>query len=297
MGDSLVQKLTMSQVQAKVGTLAQTNHYLVEINLSANLNKHFQKSYPNDPKILEISKFMNTLGHLCSEATLPTSAYATSEVKDNYMGITQEFAHTRLYTDIDLTFYVDSEYSVMRFFEGWMDYIAGGNSSGKDASGRQVAPAEPAAATSLNKNIYRRFNYPDDYKASTLKIHKFERDFSSVLEYTFINAFPKSLNPVSVAYGPSDILKTTVTFNFDRYVVNRTSLVQNSTTKSPTSPVPPTTLPQTEANWRYSEEQLKKFQRDAYINGTNGRIFKGSIGQNLDAQYGVTRNSRGDIVE
>ena len=41
---------------------------------------------------------------LCSEASLPGTSLATAEVKDNFMGIPQEFAHTRLYTDIDFTY-------------------------------------------------------------------------------------------------------------------------------------------------------------------------------------------------
>ena len=34
-------------------------------------------------------------GILCSDASLPTSSYATAEVKDNFMGIPQQFAHTK----------------------------------------------------------------------------------------------------------------------------------------------------------------------------------------------------------
>ena len=70
--------------------------------------------------------FKNRLGLLCSEATIPTSSYATAEVKDNFMGVSQEFAHTRINTDIDFTFYVDREYKVLGFFEAWIDYISGG---------------------------------------------------------------------------------------------------------------------------------------------------------------------------
>ena len=40
------------------------------------------------------------------------------------MGISQEFAHTRLYTDFDFTFYVDNDYNNLRFFEGWIDFIS-----------------------------------------------------------------------------------------------------------------------------------------------------------------------------
>lgn len=203
----------MAEMGQKVGNLAQTNYFYVEMGLTRELKDHFRGSYAGDASIGTIEQFIERLGYLCSEASLPTTSYATSEVKDNFVGITQEFAHTRLYTDLDLTFYVDADYQVLRFFEGWMDYISGGNRAG-----------EPAAGSELGRNVYRRLNYPNFYKMDNMKIYKFERDYRKVLEYNFVNAFPKSVATVAVSYGAADILKVTVTFNFDRYVVKRSDL-------------------------------------------------------------------------
>ena len=216
MGNSLVQKINMSRARELVGNLAQTNYYLVNIPLTKQLVNHFSTSYPD---LGDIDVFVRQkLGYLCSEATLPTTSYATAEVKDNYIGITQEFAHTRLYTDMDLTFYVDANYSVLRFFEGWMDYISGGNIKGD----------EPAAATDLRTNIYRRFNFPNFYKVQNMTILKFERDYDKVLEYTFVNAFPKGVTSIPVSYGAADLLKVTVSFNYDRYVVTRNTITKDN---------------------------------------------------------------------
>lgn len=196
----------MYDAREKIGNLAQTNYYFVEMSaLSDSISKHFKNSYAGD--FGDLSRFVNRLGYLCSEASLPTSSYATAEVKDNYMGVTQEFAHTRIYTDLDLTFYVDAEYKVLRFFEGWMDYIAGGG--------------EVSAASNPRKDVYRRFNYPKFYKLDNLKLYKFERDYRYSLNYSFINAFPKSVSALPVSYGPAEILKVTVTFNYDRYIVKK----------------------------------------------------------------------------
>ncbi|MFZ9715570.1 MAG: hypothetical protein ACO3CE_04740 [Pelagibacteraceae bacterium] len=207
----------MSEIRSQIGNLAQTNYYFVVLMLSPQLKDHFSKNYPLDPELANINKFVERLGYLCSEASLPTTSYATAEVKDNFIGVTQEFAHTRLYTDLDMTFYVDADYQVLRFFEGWMDYISGGNSQDL---------GEPAAASNKNTNIYRRFNYPNFYKMQTMQIQKFERDYQRILEYQFINAFPKSIATVPVSYGAADILKVTVTFNFDRYIVTRSQFIQ-----------------------------------------------------------------------
>lgn len=207
--------ITMRNADAYFGKMAMTNYYQLFITPQwGNFANGFGK-YLNDQNskynIPEFSRFATTLGLLCSEANLPASSYATSEVKDNYLGITQEFAHTRLYTDIDLTFYIDRDYNVLRFFEAWMDYVSGGS--------------RVAAGTEVNTNVYRRFNYPDYYKNSGIYIKKFEKDWKASrapnITYQLINAFPKSMASIPVSYGSADLLRVSVTFNYDRYVIYR----------------------------------------------------------------------------
>ena len=190
-----------SDVKKIFGNLSQTNHYLVNFSILTTVDKelldHIKGFGVNTDFISRNS------GLLCSEASLPGSSLATAEVKDNFMGIPQEFAHTRLYTDIDFTFYVDHDYNNLRFFEGWIDFISSG--SGQN---------------DLQGNYYRRMRYPDKYKCQTMSITKFERDFKSRIDYLFINAFPKLVTAVPVSYGQADILRVSVSFNYDRYVVN-----------------------------------------------------------------------------
>ena len=200
----LVQRITMQDVKDKLGKLSITNQY--QVNFSS-----LKKTITDYLEIIGLDYAKEFLsrdaGILCSEASLPASAFATGEVKDNFMGIPQEFAHTRLYTDIDFTFYVDQDYTLLRIFEGWMDYIA----SGADTDG--VGPGQ--------RGFYRRFKYPNDYKCDTMSITKFEKNLGRTLLYEFVNAFPKSITPIPVTYGTADLLKVTVSFNYDRYVVTR----------------------------------------------------------------------------
>jgi len=185
-----------------VGDLSQTNHYMVSFStLNNTLMSYIQTKigFQEDVRLFLSRK----TGLLCSEASLPTSSLATGEVRDNFMGIPQEFAHTRLYTDIDFTFYVDTNYVNLRIFESWMDYISGGS-----------------GADELTENYYRRMTYPSTYKVQTMFISKFEKDFNSQIDYQFINAFPKLVTAIPVAYGAADLLKVTVQFSYDRYIVN-----------------------------------------------------------------------------
>lgn len=209
-------KLSMSQSRDVIGSPALTNHYYVDIPLLPKLSDFI--GYKSKTEVNQINNFVNRkLGFFCSEATLPVSSYATAEVKDNFMGVPQEFAHTRLYTDLDFTFYVDHDYNLLRYFELWMDFI----SSGADTSEEL---GSTLSQFNEGKNYYRRLKFPSDYKSDRIKIVKFERDYKTGLYYQFVNAFPKALTSIPVSYGPADLLKVTVTFNYDRYIVERSSM-------------------------------------------------------------------------
>ena len=182
------------------GKISQSNHYVVSFSeLTSPVTQHIRTRFG----VSDVRSFVSRKsGILCSEASLPTSGFATAEVKGDFMGVPQEFAHTRLYTDVDFTFYIDNDYKNLRIFEGWMDYISSGSGVNENS-----------------KVYYRRFQYPDTYKCDTMYITKFEKDYQSELVYHFRNVFPKSMTAIPVSYGAADILKVNVTFNYDRYVM------------------------------------------------------------------------------
>jgi len=200
--ETLVKPYNMSIANRLMGPLAQTNHFLVTIS---SLTPEVETYLQNFTKASDLRRFLSERsGILCSDASLPTTAYATAEVRDNFMGVPQQYAHTRIYTDIDFTFYIDDDYTILKTFEGWMEYISSGANNFMDQQ---------------TKSFYRRMRYPDSYKCNTLYINKFEKNFKRTMRYQFINAFPKSMSSVPVTYGPADILKVTVSFNYDRYIV------------------------------------------------------------------------------
>jgi len=202
--EGLVQKITMTDAKLKFGNLSLNNQYQVHF---AGFNTSIINYLRNNLGILNADDFISRqMGILCFDASLPASALATAEVKDNFMGVPQEFAHSRLYTDIDFTFYIDKDYTLLTIFEGWMDYITSGAETEVD---------------DLQKPYYRRLKYPDTYKVSSMYISKFEKNADRGITYQFINAFPKSITPIPVTYGSADLLKVSVSFNYDRYIVNR----------------------------------------------------------------------------
>ena len=195
--------ISMRDAKDIFGKISQTNHYVVSFSALNNaVVNHIRRKFG----VSDARDFVSRKsGLLCSEAVLPASGYATAQVKGDFMGIHQEFAHTRLYTDINFTFYVDNDYKNLRIFEGWMDYISSGSNKEVDEN---------------TDFYYRRFQYPDTYKVDTMYISKFERDYKNEMVYQFRNAFPKSMTSIPVAYGTADLLKINVTFNYDRYIIS-----------------------------------------------------------------------------
>ena len=202
MAESVVRRITIPEAKTLIGPLAENNQYLVTFS---TLNPQISDYLTNYSGVSNLNDFLSRrAGILCSNASLPATAYATGEVKDNFMRIPQQFAHTRIYTDIDFSFYVDKDYTLLKIFEGWMEYMSSGSNS------------------SVKQNeigYYRRMRYPDTYKVSSMYINKFEKDYKKAIRYRFVNAFPKSMTNIPVNYGPAEVLKITVSFNYDRYIL------------------------------------------------------------------------------
>ena len=68
---------------------------------------------------------IDRLNIMCSEAVLPGSSLATTEINNDYTGVTERHAYRRIYDEtIDLNFYVDAgNYIPIRFFETWISEI------------------------------------------------------------------------------------------------------------------------------------------------------------------------------
>ena len=203
MAETTIKPYNLSVAKNLIGPLAQTNHFQVTFSSLRPSVESYLRDYL---KVDDIRNFLSRrAGILCDSASLPTTAYATAEVRDNFMGVPQQYAHTRIYTDLDFSFYVDEDYNLLKIFEGWMEYISSGANSSTLADDRAY---------------FRRMRYPDSYKCDTMYINKFEKNFKKTMRYRFVNVFPKAMSAVPVAYGPADILKVNVSFNFDRYIVN-----------------------------------------------------------------------------
>ena len=195
----------ISDFLPRMQNVAQTSHYLVKFALPiSGVRSYLRRKGINDRFVAEDA------GLLVSDAVLPGSAMAAVNVAGDFQGVIERFAHTRNFTQINLEFYVDNDYTSLKFIEHWMEYITG-------------AISDPA-----KDNYHFQLHYPSEYKSNETRIVKFERDYNRFLEYKFIGLFPLSLNSTRVSYQGSQVLKASAAFSFDRYICGEsTSLVRD----------------------------------------------------------------------
>ena len=197
------ERLTLSDIKSRLLNVSQSSLYRLTLSVPQAVRNRLSLS----------SVDYDNISLLCCEAALPGSSLTTHEVNNDYHGVTEKMAYRRMYDEtLGLTFYVDRSYKIVELMETWMNYISGMD----DAN--------------LYKDPYvsYRMSYPNSYK-NNIYLTKFERDhFSSqsnlvrtTLDYTFVQAFPLALTSMPVSYEGSDVLKCSVSFNFIRYVTQK----------------------------------------------------------------------------
>ena len=210
------QKLTVSKIKSRLLNTAQSSLYRLTLSVPQAVRNRLSLS----------SLDYDNISLLCSEAVLPGSSLTTHEATNDYAGVTEKMAYRRMYDEtISLTFYVDRDYKVLKLFETWMDYITGIDDT----------------STYETPYVSYRMSYPVTYK-NNIFITKFEKDqfmreYSNsrkasarvprtILDYTFVNAFPLSLTSIPVSYEGAQVLKCNVSFNFIRYVQKRRATIR-----------------------------------------------------------------------
>ena len=182
--------------------IAQTSHYLVYFKPPGGVI-----DYVRTNKGVDWSAMAERINIRCFEAKLPTSNFATHDVTSDFMGVTEKMAYRRIYDDtFSVSLFIDQEYKILHFFEGWMDFIAGKQSNGVTNTGFK------------NFTNGTRMKYPSQYRTNAIELIKFDRSLDNAIKYSFIEGFPISMDSMEVSYGASDLLRMSVNFNFVRYV-------------------------------------------------------------------------------
>lgn len=211
--------ITMSELKSRIMTPATTSHYEVyflaptgsggsTLGVPDGVLRDIRTSERYNLPVTSDEQILINLS--CSETTLPGSSFMTHEITNDRSGVTEQHVYRRSYDNrIDFTFFVDRNYVILRFFEGWMASITNEDKFDFDPQ---------------NKGSRYVVKFPKVYQSDSLYITKFEKDVGrpdeqTQLRYGFNGAYPVAINSIPVSYGPSDLLKVTVTMSFIRYWV------------------------------------------------------------------------------
>ena len=206
-------KADFGKVKAHLLNPSLSSYFMVTVpdGPSGNANAAWKKFKGQN----KIPTGLEKLQLLCSEATLPGSSLVTHEIRNDRTGVTERHAYRRMFDDrIDFTFMVNAgkeAYLPIKFFEGWIKYIAG----------ESIASGDGKVGIK-NENYAYRMKYPADYRAPDgLTVVKFERSsgFGGGLAYNFIGAYPIAVTSMPVSYDTTQVLKSTVSFTYLRYYI------------------------------------------------------------------------------
>ena len=168
--------------QTALGAPSLSSFYIVNLDLAMGSSNSdgAEESLENwlaSCGVMDTPYAMRRYSLLATEAILPGTAMSVLEEKGSRQGITERFATQRAYNDIAITYYIPSDYSSLRLFQEWINFMnplyykggVGTNDVRFDNGNRDGYP------NAYESNSFHRFRYPNEYKKS-LTITKFERN-------------------------------------------------------------------------------------------------------------------------
>ena len=201
--------------------IASSNRYQISIISNAGLSAAIGISGVTEPIVYEYDQSGTNSGaklsYLADEVTIPGYNIATGELKGIVPGINPKYAHTRQFSEANITFMMDINHTPLKMMDNWANYMF---------------PTIDANGTS-----YFKTRYYDDYCADIV-IDKIETGSSRVARlspaqrmalgtgetcYTvtrtrLINAFPYVMSGITVNNGPNQPIKFQTTFYYERMV-------------------------------------------------------------------------------
>lgn len=164
--------MKISEFKAKAGSgLARTNRYAVNFSLPATLSGNYDL-----PMILMF----------CERVEIPGLNVNTVPIRD--YGEIREMPYEFNYDPIPMSFYVDTEMQVKKFFDDWI--------------------------MSVQNPTNRNFNYYKDFTSAKLTIEVQDLNDYTKYKVELFDAYPKTVSPVTLSYEDKNIMRMQVMFAF-----------------------------------------------------------------------------------
>ena len=230
--------LTDFVANVKAG-VAKPQYFSVQLTLPQDLNGAFSQHMP---KIILF----------CDQAQIPGISFSTAQVRS--YGEFKEVPYEKLFEQVNLSFYVDSDMIVRKLFDSWVGLI--------------------------QNPVTREFNYPRYYISDKIDIMVNDVNSQDRYKVTLHRAYPKAVSAIQLDYAAKDVMKLQVTLSY-QYATTETLGKYNSEGDNPL-----TALSAQMPNYEYGFGSAMAIPVD-YFNDFSK--FQQAY-QNVDFSYGGVRN-------
>ena len=236
---------TIKEIMEKMGVrggMALTSMYRVRINKGSERLNSALEDYDWFPEWTRDQQFIELM---CDEAQLPNIQAQTGLMTGRHLGEgSYQYPHTRVYSDLSMSFICDAAMTQLKFFSSWHDFIFGSRDSIADGFRPQrtkVESAEELLGQGGNPmNSVVRAKYPEKYVCDirVMKVDQGPKADRASIMYILRDAYPYSIDTIPLAYGTSQLTKCTVNFYYKKHDIIYNAALKNEATFD-TSVAPP----------------------------------------------------------
>lgn len=126
----------------------------------------------------------------CDSASIPGLSLMTNDVA--VYGEARQMPTQRLFSEMSLSFYVDLDLTIKKYFDAWMDFI-------------------------INPNT-RTCRYYDDY-TTQMEVIVHDKNFNIRYKVKLFECYPKAINNVTLDYNDHNPMKLSVSIQYKYYKI------------------------------------------------------------------------------
>ena len=153
----------------------------------------------NVPSIIS----MRDLRFFCQAVTVPGINFELAQYKSKGIGFPEFMPVSATPDNLNCTFMLDSNHSIITFFHKWANSIINvGGSIGSNAAGLDS----------------REINYKSEYTTSLSIKHFSTTDESKFYRYDFEGVFPSQLSSQTLSWADSSVSTLTVNFSYEKII-------------------------------------------------------------------------------
>lgn len=207
---------------ANNGGMASSNNYDISFQFNEGQGiKDELKKFEVDPSVAgnESGTPASLINMFCDEANFPSFSAATGQMQNRYQGEgTTNYPHTRLDSDLSLSWMCDANMAPYKFVATWMDFIFGERPKG--IGSESLSQLKSLSETKSRNTVYR-LAYPEQY-ISTIRLIKVEKGKNAPnsrpsAAIIFENAYPYTIDAIPLSYGTSQLVKVSASFYYSKH--------------------------------------------------------------------------------